>query len=166
MRKYPVTILAIVIIVVGVVYFEFNSGVEAPKQATSNNQSPSPLPTFTENPDLNNTPELQHQDLIRLTSPKPNEVVKSPLTLKGEARGYWYFEASFPARIYDANGKELGAMPVHALSDWMTKDFVPFSASLEFKTPTTETGLLVLEKDNPSGLPENEDELRVPVRFQ
>ena len=47
----------------------------------------------------------------------------------------------------------------------MTKDFVPFKAELEFSLPSTETGVLILEKDNPSGLPENDDELRIPIRF-
>ena len=48
----------------------------------------------------------------------------------------------------------------------MTENFVPFRTELEFRTPTTERGTLVLEKDNPSGLPENSDELRIPVRFR
>jgi len=36
---------------------------------------------------------------------------------------------------------------------------------ITFENPETATGTLVLEKDNPSGLPEHADELRVPVRF-
>ena len=32
--------------------------------------------------------------------------------------------------------------------------------------PATSTGTLVLQKDNPSGLPEHADELRIPVRFE
>jgi hypothetical protein len=47
----------------------------------------------------------------------------------------------------------------------MTEEFVPFTATLTFEQPETETGFLVLEKDNPSGLPEQADELRIPVSF-
>ncbi len=47
----------------------------------------------------------------------------------------------------------------------MTAEFVPFRAVLTFAAPATERGTLVLEKDNPSGLPENADELRIPIRF-
>ena len=47
----------------------------------------------------------------------------------------------------------------------MTQDFVPFLATLEFETPDTEQGTLVFEKDNPSGLPEHDDRLIMPVRF-
>ena len=30
-------------------------------------------------------------DQIRVTNPLPNQVVESPLTIKGEARGTWFF---------------------------------------------------------------------------
>jgi hypothetical protein len=114
--------------------------------------------------DLGNT--LEKTDLIRLTDPEPNAVVASPLTIRGEARGTWYFEASFPVYIKDANGKELGVIPAQAEDEWMTENFVPFSATLIFETPTTKTGTLVLQKDNPSGLPEHDDALIIPIRFE
>ncbi len=43
----------------------------------------------------------EKSDLIRLSSPRPGEVVTSPLTIRGEARGYWFFEASFPVEFVD-----------------------------------------------------------------
>jgi spore germination protein GerM len=49
--------------------------------------------------------------------------------------------------------------------EWMTEEYVPFEATLSFNPPQTETGTLILSKDNPSGLPEHDDELRIPVRF-
>ena len=104
-------------------------------------------------------------NMIRVDAPRPNQVVESPLIIRGEARGNWYFEASFPARLLDAHGKELAAIPVPAHGDWMTENFVLFETALRFETPTTETGTLVLEKDNPSGLPQNAAEVRIPVRF-
>lgn len=109
--------------------------------------------------------ENDKQDLIRVASPRPNDTVASPLILEGEARGTWYFEASFPIKILDANGVELGIVPAQAQSEWMTESFVPFKATLSFKAPTTPTGMLVFQKDNPSGLPEHDDELRMPVKF-
>jgi hypothetical protein len=117
--------------------------------------------TFIE--DIGN--ELEKQNLIKINSPRPNELIQSPLEIKGEARGYWFFEASFPIKLIDENGKELGTAIAQAQSDWMTEDFVSFEAKLEFQKPETKKGFLILKKDNPSGLPENDDELRVPVRF-
>lgn len=106
-------------------------------------------------------------DLIRVTAPVANTVLTSPLTVRGEARGNWYFEASFPVRLLDSEGSELALGIAQAQGEWMTTEFVPFETTLIFITPTaSQTGTLVLEKDNPSGLPENADELRIPVRFE
>lgn len=104
-------------------------------------------------------------DLIRVTTPLPGARIESPLTIRGEARGTWYFEASFPITLIDANGRVLGSVAAQAQEDWMTTAFVPFVAKLPFSLPSTTTGSLVFEKDNPSGLPEYAAELRVPVRL-
>lgn len=103
---------------------------------------------------------------IRVLSPLSNVVVTSPLVVKGEARGTWYFEASFPVRIFDANGTQLALKPAQAKGEWMTESFVPFEVTLEFSPPTTDTGIIVLEKDNPSGLPSNARSILVPIRFR
>jgi len=117
--------------------------------------------TFTE--DIGN--ELEKQDIINITSPRPNEIVGSPLVITGSARGMWFFEASFPVRLLDENGDELASGIATAEGEWMTEDFVPFTAELEFLLSGNGKGTLILERDNPSGLPENDDSLIVPVRF-
>jgi hypothetical protein len=105
-------------------------------------------------------------DLIELATPLPDAIIQSPLILEGRARGPWYFEASFPAYLLDAEGDTIAVIPVQAEGDWMTEAFVPFKATLTFTPPTSETGTLILMKDNPSGLPEHAAELRVPIRFR
>ena len=109
--------------------------------------------------------EDTHADLIKVFSPRAEAVISSPLEVTGEARGTWYFEASFPVYLYDANGQELAVTPAQAQGEWMTTEFVPFKATLTFEKPSTATGTLVLQKDNPSGLPEHADQISIPVRF-
>jgi hypothetical protein len=109
--------------------------------------------------------ELEKQNLIQASSPRPNATIKSPITIEGQARGYWFFEASFPIKILDGNGEVLGTGIAQAKSDWMTENFVAFSAEIEFKTPVSKKGTVILEKDNPSGLPENADQMTIPVNF-
>lgn len=109
--------------------------------------------------------ELEKRDLIRIARPRPNGTIRSPLIIEGEARGGWFFEASFPMYLLDANGNRLGSGHAEAKGEWMTTEFVPFLAVLEFTKPAMERGTLVLQKDNPSGLPEHDDELRIPVQF-
>ena len=106
-----------------------------------------------------------HEDLIRVFSPQANEKVSSPLLIKGEARGFWFFEATFPVKLLDDKGNIIAQHYAQAKGDWMTEDFVPFEAELVFEAPTAQKGWLVLEKDNPSSLSENADELRIPIIF-
>lgn len=116
-------------------------------------------------PNLKSNSVSELSDLIIVEKPRADEAVVSPLLINGRARGFWYFEASFPIRIFDDNGIELGLAVAQAGGEWMTEDFVPFAAILEFKKPSTERGVLVLQKDNPSGLPEHDDELRISIAF-
>jgi len=118
--------------------------------------------TFIE--DIGN--ELEKFDLIKVNNPRPNQIIESPLLVRGEARGFWFFEADFPVKLFDDNGFLLGITPAQALDSWMTEDFVEFTATLLFAVPSTPKGRLVLEKDNPSGLPEYADELIIPVCFK
>lgn len=109
--------------------------------------------------------ELKNNDKIRSSTPRPNQQISSPLEISGEAVGNWFFEASFPAELIDANGKQLAIMPITAQGEWMTTDFVPYKGTMTFVVPQTPTGALILKRDNPSGLPEHDSELRIPVRF-
>jgi hypothetical protein len=81
------------------------------------------------------------------------------------ARGYWFFEASFPIELLDADKNKIAGGIAEAKSDWMTENFVPFEAKLEFQKPVSKNGFLILKKDNPSGMMEKEDQLIVPVKF-
>lgn len=110
--------------------------------------------------------EIEKQNLIQVFSPRPNASIKSPLTVTGQARGYWFFEASFPIHLFDGEGNKIATAIATAKEEWMTEDFVPFEATFTFDSVPTETGMLVFEKDNPSGLPENADQLRIPIQFE
>lgn len=104
--------------------------------------------------------------LIVVQEPYANAVVASPLTITGEARGTWFFEASFPVELQDTDGNVIAQGHAEAQGDWMTEDFVPYIATLAFVVPTGVTdGVLYLRKDSPSGLPANEDALYIPVQF-
>ncbi|MBI2109383.1 MAG: hypothetical protein HYT93_04420 [Parcubacteria group bacterium] len=135
--------------------------------------------------------ELEKINLIRLETPRPNEIIKSPLIIIGEARGYWFFEASFPVVLTDWDGKIIAEHYAEAQDDpevgsadgasWMTEDFVPFKTELQFENPSSASasfrrdgldadfskhGTLILRKDNPSGLPEHDDALEIPIFFE
>ena len=102
---------------------------------------------------------------ITLYTPARNSQVASPLIILGAVPGNWSFEASFPIKLIDANGRVVAQAPAQLLSDWMTDQPVAFSAKLTYSSQPSGSGTLVLQKDNPSGLPTKDDSLSVPIKF-
>jgi hypothetical protein len=111
-------------------------------------------------------------DMIILTVPAPNTVAMNPFLIQGKARGNWFFEASFPVTLTNWDGLIIAEGVATAEGEWMTEEFVPFSANLEYQNPYKagdpdfmKRGSLILKKDNPSGLPEHDDALEIPIFF-
>jgi len=100
---------------------------------------------------------------IKNLSIKSGQEITSPLVIEGKAKGTYFFEGSFPIKILEENGNELATSFVRAQSDWMTEDFVAFKGTITFTTKNKIKGFLVFAKDNPSGLPENDKEVKIPV---
>jgi hypothetical protein len=107
------------------------------------------------------------QDFIVVDSPKPGGVIRSPLKIRGRARGTWFFEGDFPLILKDLKGRIIARGFVTARGQWMTKEFVPFEGTLTFKKPATPgRGTLVFKKDNPSDRPELDDQMELPIYFK
>ncbi len=102
---------------------------------------------------------------IVVEAPERGAVLTSPVTVRGKARGSWYFEASFPVTLRAADGTVLATVPARAIGDWMTDDFVPFEVSVAFDPGTATSGELVLARDNPSGIRAQDASATVPVQF-
>ena len=95
---------------------------------------------------------------------KDNQGVTSPIHIEGKARGNWFFEATFPIELVDTDGNMLASVIARAESDWMTTDYVNFTADIEYnKSTTTSHALIILKNDNPSGLPEFDQSIFIPV---
>jgi hypothetical protein len=105
-------------------------------------------------------------DVIKVTSPLSNSVISSPVTIKGEAVGNWFFEANLPIRITDNQGNQLGQGFAMTADEWMTTDFVSFEGTVSFDVRGNTEGYILLQKDNPSGLSEHNDERKMPIRFK
>jgi hypothetical protein len=119
---------------------------------------PAPEPTY-----VNASAEL-----IRVTNPTPGSVVGKPITVMGEARGTWYFEASFPIEVRDTTGTVIATgigQPVGG-ADWMTEDFVPFSSTITVPESFIGEAVLVLMNDNPSGMVENARTISFPLTIE
>jgi len=104
---------------------------------------------------------------VMVLSPNLEKPITSPVTIKGEALGTWFFEASFPVYLVNWDGLIIGEGIAQAKDDWMTEDYVPFEVTIDFETPNYgDNGALIFKKDNPSGLPEHDDAVEIPIRFK
>lgn len=155
MNKKTSLLYGLPILIFAVGYFIINS-LPGMMKASPVNTPQSAIPAQN----INNQKEK-----IILESPKADQKINSPLIVEGQARGSWFFEANFPITLQDANGREVASGVATALDEWMTEDFVPFTATIKFIKPSTEQGNIVLHKANASDLEDKDDSLVVPVTF-
>lgn len=113
-------------------------------------------PTYT-----NATPN----DIV-VTLPFPGAVTGKTLSVLGKARGYWFFEASFPVVVLDKDGNVLDQKPAQAQGEWMTTEFVDFKADLMVPESYIGPATLVLKKDNPSGDVERDATVSFPFTIE
>lgn len=129
--------------------------------------------TYTEEVVLPITYTNANSDLIKVELPFPGAVVGKEFSVIGEARGTWFFEASFPIEVTDNTGKILSTGIAQAQPDpktgeinWMTEDFVPFKADIKAPESFIGPAVLILKKDNPSGLPEHDASISFPITIE
>ncbi|TAJ14197.1 hypothetical protein EPO56_02365 [Patescibacteria group bacterium] len=149
MKKYFIVFIA-VFLVAGLWYAFTVRSVDAPIESQV-----SEVPTYVN----------ASADDIVVTTPTPGSDTQVPIMIKGQARGMWYFEASFPIRILDSNGLVIGQGIATAEGDWMTESFVPFTASIALTSAYTGIATLVLDKDNPSGDAIRDASVSLPINI-
>ena len=163
MRK---TIINLLIVIFGLILIGAVLGIRSyfadKNNNPNNNEQPQSIPA-----DIRAHIESK-ANLIRVTSPEVLANVTSPITVTGEARGTWFFEASFPISVVNWDGLIIGEGYAMADGEWMTEEFVPFTGVIEYTLPPdsySTDGALIFKKDNPSGLSEYDDALEIPVKL-
>jgi hypothetical protein len=133
------------------------------KNAKHKQQNLNPPDTIAERSSM----PVSNQDLngIRVNQPQNGQKVESPVLIKGEARGTWFFEASFPVWLQDGSGNKLAKGYVQAKENWMTEDYVPFEGKLSFGAVQANEGILILEKANPSGIEEQNESISINLKL-
>ena len=106
---------------------------------------------------------------IHIDSPIVNATLhpSTPIKLSGQARGSWFFEATFGAELTDAKGKVISVGKVQSQGDWMVDSMVQFTGSIPYvQQPYGSRGYVVLKKDNPSDMRQFDASVKIPVLFQ
>lgn len=100
---------------------------------------------------------------VSVTEPVSGGTVGKTFTVSGKAPGNWYFEASFPIMVRDSNDKVIARTHGNAQGDWMTTNLVAFTATVNIEAAYKGSATLILLRDNPSGMPENDDSVSIPI---
>ena len=103
--------------------------------------------------------------LAKVYSPPSGTKISSPITIMGQIPGNWSFEASFPVILKNSDGKVVSSGNAQIIGNWMTTELIPFSIKLAWTTMESGNGTLVLQKDNSSGMAENDDLISIPIKF-
>ncbi|MCE9540956.1 Gmad2 immunoglobulin-like domain-containing protein [Candidatus Kaiserbacteria bacterium] len=157
------TIIVILLIVIGAMaWFLFST--QAPEGTVTGSTTGTVTGTATGSTPATSTQPLSAQVLV--TSPARNAIVEKVFVISGTAPGPWYFEASFPIKVIDANGNVIANTHGQAQGDWMTTGLVTFTATASTTAAYSGPATVVLMRDNPSGLPENDDSVSVPVTIK
>lgn len=96
--------------------------------------------------------------------PLPNELVQSPIIVRGDAKASWFDRGEFTVKLLDANQKVITAVGATALGSTNTTSYIPYIATVNFSTQA-QRGYLVLQKDDPDGGPAEAASIIIPVRF-
>ncbi len=109
----------------------------------------------------------QHDDIHVFVQPDKTElfVVDHLLTFSGEARGTWFFEASFRAEVRDSTGTIVSVASVQGAGDWESEVFVPFTVSIKIPDTVVGRGTVVLIKNNRTSDSLPDDSYTVSVQF-
>jgi hypothetical protein len=179
--KIILQILALIVLVIGAMFLLAAAKMFTPKHAGVSTSATSTAQTTTTTNEISitatSTSATSTADLISISYPQANDAVASPLKVNGQARGNWYFEASFPVTVVDWDGKIIGQGNARANppagKDWMTSDFVPFEGTINFTKPKCAVGVdyckhgaIIFKKDNPSDMRQFDASVEIPVVFQ
>lgn len=101
---------------------------------------------------------------IEVDSPQANSRASSPISVSGKARGRWFLEGVFPVSLVQEDGRVLATTSAHAKGDWMTEEFVEFTATISYPKPSMDRGTLLFKQADAQGKGAGET-YPVPVRF-
>ena len=89
--------------------------------------------------------------------------VSGKLEIMGAIAGGYFNEGSMPVTILDADKKILKITSATAKSDWTTAAPILFTSALDFTGLPKGPAFIELHNDNPSGMPQNDKSILIPI---
>ena len=144
---------------------EYDSGrvVDAGLQ-TSSNRPKSPPADWADHPHKDNLIVIDS-----ITTGSPHRIDTSHHPFMGRARNDWFVDGKFPVEIRDASGGLVWSGVAQADKSQQTDPgYMVFWVDAEYPYEAAregQNGVVIFKKANPSGLPQNGDELKIEGTF-
>ena len=174
MKKYTFYTLILVVCAIALLFIYRNT-LEAPIVDIKVDQKADSLDKGDGLGGNDSTPKIEQtykDSNIEVDLPYIGAVVGKDFSVIGRARGTWFFEGSFPVKVIAQDGAQKGKVlstgiaQVKPGENWMTEDFVSFKADIKVPQSYIGKANIVLQKDNPSGLPEHDASVTIPVTIE
>lgn len=125
-------------------------------------------PVADEEVEVEATREVAEPIGVLISTPESNQLISSPLLVKGKISRTWFFEGQLVLQLIDEDNNSLATGVAVADGDWLNEELVEYVGLLEYDPETieVESGFLAISKDNPSGLAENQGRIIMPLRFR
>jgi len=146
--KFLLTIIAIILLS-GAIFF---LNKKAPKIE--------PISTI---PDIIQPEIMGNKDDLVFFSITSGSEVSGLIDAYGIIKSDYFFEGNLPISVLDANKNILRMTNGAATTDWMTIEPVSFKTSLDLTGLPFGPAYIQIHNDNPSGLPENDKFILVPI---
>jgi hypothetical protein len=163
MKTRLLGILAIVLLLIIIALIWMLYAIPTPSAAPATTATTSSTTSSTSTTSGSSAP-LSTQ--VSVSSPQSGATVAQTFTVSGQAPGGWFFEAQFPIQVRDPNDNVIGRATGQAQGDWQTTSLVSFTATIQIDASYHGPATLILLKDNPSGLPQNDDSVTVAIVIQ
>lgn len=110
--------------------------------------------------------ETNEDKTLILDNFKEGDLLENNAVLQGKIKDNFFFEGSFPIEIRDINNNIIGRSLAKSQTNWMTSDYVEFKTDpITFDKKDNIEGFIIFRKDNPSGLIENDKEIKLKAKF-
>jgi hypothetical protein len=111
-------------------------------------------------------PDAPLSSVVVVTSPLPHATVDVSFVVEGRAPVGWFSESVFPIQVRDENNNVIARATAHGPTAWKKSTALSWSATVTVLGPYTGPATLILLRNNPSGLPENDDAVTIPIVIQ
>ena len=116
-----------------------------------------PAETYPTNLLMGHSSDLENFSIL------PNTKVSEKKIIQGVVKSNYFFEGNIGVNILGNDKKLLRSGHATAVGEWASPDPVKFQGELDFSGLVKGPAFIEIHNDNPTGLPENDKSILVPV---